>query len=83
MQKLRQDISLGDNIRALRIAANMTQEKVTYQLQLRGCDISRSMYSQVEGGTYSIRVSELIALSDIFGVDFNAFFAGLKEKMEE
>lgn len=83
MQKLRQDISLGDNIRALRIAANMTQEKVTYQLQLRGCDISRSMYSQVEGGTYSIRVSELIALSDIFGVDFNAFFAGLKEKMAE
>lgn len=82
MQKLRQDISLGENIRTLRIAANMTQEKVTNQLQLRGCDLSRSMYSQIEGGTYSIRVSELIALSDIFGVDYNAFFAGLKEQMK-
>ena len=79
MQKLRQDISLGDNIRALRMTANMTQEQVTNQLQLRGCDLSRSMYSQIEGGTYSIRVSELIALSEIFGVDFNVFFAGLKK----
>ena len=80
MQKIRQDLSIGKNIRALRIAAQMTQEQVTAKLQLAGCDISRSVYSQIETGNYNIRVSELVALKDIFRVDYNAFFAGLEVK---
>ena len=79
MQKIKQDLSLGENIRALRMAANLTQQGVTTQMQLMGCDISRSMYSQIEGGTYNIRVSELIALKKLLGVDYNAFFAPLEE----
>ena len=78
MQKIKQDLSLGEIIRELRVNAGMTQERVTTQMQLLGCDISRSMYSQIEGGTYNIKVSELIALKKIFGVDYNAFFAGLE-----
>ena len=81
MQKIRQDKSdnIGGNIRRLRMAANMTQESVIAKMQLMGCEISRSIYSQIEGGTYNIRVVELAALKIIFGVDYEAFFEGAEE----
>ena len=78
-QKLKQinDISIGDNLRKLRNAANLTQEQVVAQLQLRNLPTSRSVYSQSEAGTYNIRISELIALAEIFHTDFNTIFNGL------
>lgn len=78
-QKLKQinDISIGDNLRKLRNAANLTQEQVVAQLQLRNLPTSRSVYSQIEAGTYNIRISELIALAEIFDTDFNTIFNGL------
>lgn len=77
-QKIRQDISLGSNIRALRKQAHLTQEQVVARMQLQGIEISRSSYSQIECGTYNIRVSELVTLTEIFQVDYNAFFANIK-----
>ena len=79
-QKIRQDLSLGSNIRKLRKLSHLTQEQVVARLQLQGLDISRSSYSQIECGTYNIRVSELIALAELFQVDYNAFFENLKNK---
>lgn len=78
-QKLKQtkDISLGDNLRKLRNSANLTQEQVIAQLQLRNFSTSRSAYSQIEAGTYNIRISELIALAEIFHTDYNTIFEGL------
>lgn len=78
MQKIRQDISIGKNIKNLRKLNKLTQEQVTIKLQLQGIDISRSIYSQIELGTYNIKVSELIALKNIFNVDFNSFFENLE-----
>ena len=51
-QKLRQinDISIGNNLRNLRNAANLTQEQVVAQLQLRNLPTTRSIYSQIEAG---------------------------------
>lgn len=80
VQKIKQDISLGSNIRLLRKQSHLTQEQVVARLQLQGIDISRSSYSQIECGTYNIRVSELIALAELFHVDFNAFFMNLQNK---
>ena len=71
------DISLGNNLRNLRKATNLTQEQVVAQLQLRNLPTSRSIYSQIESGTYNIRISELIALTEIFHTDFNTIFNGL------
>ena len=81
-QKLRQinDISIGDNLRNLRKQANLTQEQVIAQLQLRDLPTSRSSYSQMESGTYNIRISELIALAEIFHTDFNTIFHGLSRE---
>lgn len=78
-QKLKQinDISIGNNLRKLRNAANLTQEQVVAQLQLRNLPTSRSVYSQIEAGTYNIRISELIAFAEIFHTDFNTIFNGL------
>ncbi len=76
-QKIRQDISIGNNIRNLRKRSGFTQEQVIARLQLRGIEISRSSYSQIECGTYNIRVSELIALSELFQTDINSFFQNI------
>lgn len=79
-QKIKQDLQIGNNIRNLRKKSGLTQEQVVARLQLQGIEISRSSYSQIECGTYNIRVSELIALADLFQVDFNAFFVNLKNE---
>ncbi|MGN0279781.1 MAG: helix-turn-helix domain-containing protein [Lachnospiraceae bacterium] len=79
-QKIKQDIQIGNNIRRLRKQNGLTQEQVITHLQLQGIEISRSSYSQIECGTYNIRISELIALADLFQVDFNAFFENLQTK---
>lgn len=80
-QKIRQinDISIGKKFRELRISCNMTQEQVVAQLQLRNLPTSRSSYSQIESGTYNIRISELIALVEIFHTDFNNIFENLMQ----
>ena len=80
VQKIKQDISLGSNIRNLRKQSHLTQEQVVARLQLQGLAISRSSYSQIECGTYSIRVSELVALAELFQADFNAFFVIIQNK---
>ncbi|MDO4318729.1 MAG: helix-turn-helix transcriptional regulator [Lachnospiraceae bacterium] len=81
-QKIKQDWQIGNNIRALRRRAGFTQEEVVAKLQLQGFEISRSSYSQIECGTYNIRVSELVALSKLFQADFNAFFEGLDKEYD-
>ena len=73
-QKIKQDIHIGNNIRALRKAKKLTLEQVVTHLQLQGLEISRSSYSQIECGTYNIRVSELVALAKLFQTDINCFF---------
>lgn len=78
-QKLRNSPTLGNNIRNIRKSRNMTQEYVVTKLQLMNQNISRSIYSQIECGTYNIRVSELVALKKIFHVDYSDFFVHLDE----
>lgn len=83
MQKIKQDIHIGENIRRLRKRSKLTQEQVIARLQLRGIEISRSIYSQIECGTYNIRVSELLALAELFQADINVFFENLQQKTSD
>lgn len=77
-KKLKQDISIGANLRRLRKQSGLSQEKVAAKLQLVGIDISREILSQMELGNYSIRISVLLALKDIYQVDsFDEFFRDL------
>ena len=76
--KLKQDISIGANLKRLRKAAKLSQQDVSIKLDLLGLSTSRSIVSQMERGKYSIRVSVLRALKDIYKVDsYDEFFKGL------
>lgn len=77
MQKLRPDLNVGRNISALRRAAGLTQDQTVARMQVMGIKISKSSYAKIETNRMNIKVSELVALKHIFGVDFNAFFENL------
>lgn len=77
-KKLKQDISIGSNLQRLRKKTGLSQEKVASKLQVAGLDVSREMISQMELGSYSIRVSVLLALKEIYQADsFDEFFKDL------
>ncbi len=76
-QKVRRDLSMGDNLRKLRHSAGLSQEKLCAELQRRGCDIGRSTYAKYEAGELNIRASVLVALHGIYNCPFDAFFEGL------
>lgn len=78
MQKLRPDLNVGRNISALRRVAGLTQDQTVARMQVMGIKISKSSYAKIETNRMNIKVSELVALKQIFGVDFNAFFENLK-----
>ena len=82
-QKIKQDFRIGPNIRKYRLQSHMTQEQVTAKMQLMGINISRSIYSQIEGGTYNIRVAELAAMKEIFNINYESFFEGISVNTQE
>lgn len=80
MQILRRNSAFGSTIRSLRKAAGLTQEQTAAKLQLRGFDISRVVYAQIEGGVRNIRIEELVALKQIFGATYDDFFVGFENE---
>lgn len=76
-QKLKQYLSIGENLKRLRQGAGLTQDQVAAKLQVMGLSVSREMLSQMELGKYSVRVSVLIALKKLYGASFEDFFQGL------
>ena len=79
-EKLKQDISIGHNLKSLRKRANLSQEAVAAKLELQGFSISQKIISQMELGHYSIRISVLLALKQIYNVaSFDEFFKDLEK----
>ena len=76
-QKIKNAPSFGSNLRALRIKYGYTQEELVAKLQLKNQDISRSAYAQIECGTYNIKITELIALKEIYNISYDCFFESL------
>ncbi|WP_312942824.1 helix-turn-helix transcriptional regulator [Oscillibacter sp.] len=78
-QKLKQDISMGANLKLLRKRARLSQEQVAASLELMGLSVSREVLSQTERGQYSVRISVLLALKELYHIEsFDAFFQDLK-----
>ena len=78
MQNLRPDLDIGHRVGALRRAAGLTQDQTVAKLQLMGLKISKSTYAKIETNRMNIKVSELVALKQIFAVDYSAFFSDLE-----
>ena len=70
-QKLRRDRNLGDNLRRLRNASGLSQEKLCAELQRRGCDIGRTTYAKYESGELNVRISVLDELKDIYNCTYD------------
>lgn len=80
MQKLRPDMDIGGRIGALRKAAGLTQDQTVARMQVMGLEISKSSYAKIETNRMNLKISELVALREIFQTDYNAFFTGLEHK---
>lgn len=77
MQKIRPDMDIGNNIQAQRRSVGMTQDQVVAKLTLMGLNISKSTYAKIETNRMNIKVSELVALKELFKCNFNDFFLNL------
>ena len=76
--RLKQDISIGENLKKYRTETGLSQEKVVARLQVQGLDVSREILSRIELGKYNVRVSVLLALADLYNTPIQNFFADLK-----
>lgn len=63
-QKIRRDRNLGSNLKRLREARRISQEKLCEELQRRSCDIGRTTYAKYELRQLNIRASVLIELEN-------------------
>ncbi len=77
-KRVKQDISIGGNLRDLRMDVGLSQGQAADKLRKMGLTISREMLSQMERGVYNVRVSILLAMKELYNVtSFDDFFAGL------
>ena len=65
---------IGNNIRILREKASLTQEQLSAQLQVNGCDITRSALAKIEVGQRHLYPDEIILIKEILSVSFDEIF---------
>lgn len=65
---------IGEKVKYYRKLRDLTQEELAAQLQIRGCNITRTMVGHIETGYRSASAFEVDALTDVLGVDYNALF---------
>lgn len=76
---LKQDISMGQNLKALRKRTGLSQREASAQLEILGISITEDILAKIEQGKYGVRISVLLALKEIYNVNsFDAFFEGLQ-----
>ena len=72
-----QNVSLSGNLRRLRNKAGLTQKALVAKMNLLGSMIEHTAYSKIESGTRNIKVTDLVALQQVYHVDFAEFFQGI------
>lgn len=72
---------IGKNIRDIRESRHMTQEALSRELQLAGCDITRSAVAKIEVGQRHLYVDELWLIKEILKTDFDSIFHGIEKKI--
>ena len=63
-QKIKQDICIGANIRAIRESKGMKSKELLRLLQLEGMDITREALVNIESGNQHIKASQLRGIRD-------------------
>lgn len=70
-QKIKQDICIGANIRAIRREKNLKQTELVGLLQLEGVSMTREALVKIERGTQHIQASQLRAIKNALGVTYD------------
>ena len=65
------EILSGQRIKFIRDSRKMTQEAVVTQLQLLGCDITRSALGKIEVGQRHIYPDEIHAIKNVLNVSYD------------
>lgn len=66
--------AVGNNIRVLREKAGLTQEQLSAELQIEGCDITRSALAKIEVGQRHLYPDEIILIKKILKISFDEIF---------
>lgn len=66
--------NFGKNIRQIRKKKKLTQEQLAAQLQINGCDITRSTLAKIEVGQRHLYPDEIRTLKEILDVTFDDIF---------
>ena len=65
---------IGENIKALRERAGLTQELLSARLQLEGLDITRSAVAKIEVGQRHLYPDEIIILKKVLKATYDEIF---------
>ena len=65
---------IGSNIKRLRLERGMKATEVIAKLQLQNVNVTTGIFSKVENGRNNPTVDMLIALKEIFNVEYEEFF---------
>lgn len=61
---------VGAKIRLYRENRKLTQEQLSAQLQVRGCDITRSALAKIEVGQRHIYIDEIKLITKLLGIKY-------------
>ena len=75
---LQDDYNIGNNLRKLRIKANLTQQEVATKLEIMGIPMSREIYAQIESGRHHIKYRVFIGLKEIFNATYEDMLEGTR-----
>lgn len=75
-QKIKQDICIGANIRAIRKAKKLGQTELVGLLQLEGVSMTREALVKIERGTQHIQASQLRAIKNALGTTYDELLEG-------
>ena len=65
---------LGQRIRFFREKKKLTQEQLSAQMQVNGCDITRSAVAKIEVGQRHLYPDEIILIRRILNVPYESIF---------
>lgn len=75
-QKIKQDtISVGENIRRIRLQRGLGQTELVRRLQLMGVPMTRETLVKLERGTQHIRLSQLRGIRDALDTTYDELLA--------
>lgn len=70
-QKIKQDISIGANIKRIRQEQNLGQTELVRLLQLDGVEMTREALVKIERGIQHIRASQLRGIRDVLHTTYD------------